>query len=120
MSSVLGHAHPDLVEALRDAAGRHDHRFSMLISKPVVDLAAALADLRPGLPRSTFPSTYGESVEAANRVAKVVTGKWAMLGRSEERRVGKGWVCTGRSRCGGCRSNKKKTESDTTREIIDR
>src|SRR5690349_6524899 len=43
MSSVLGHAHPDLVEALREAAGRLDHLFSMMISKPVVDLAAALA-----------------------------------------------------------------------------
>src|SRR3546814_8000356 len=31
MSSVLGHAHPDLVEALRDAAGRLDHLFSMMI-----------------------------------------------------------------------------------------
>src|SRR3546814_5346101 len=70
MSSVLGHAHPDLVEALRDAAGRLDHLFSMMISKPVVDLAAALADLLPGLPRSMFLSTGGESVEAAIRLAK--------------------------------------------------
>ena len=76
MSSVLGHAHPDLVGALRDAAGRLDHLFSMMISKPVVDLAAALADLLPGLPRSMFLSTGGESVEAAIRLAKVVTCKW--------------------------------------------
>lgn len=80
MSSVLGHAHPDLVEALHDAAGRLDHLFSMMISKPVVDLAAALADLLPGLPRSMFLSTGGESVEAAIRLAKVVTGKWEIVG----------------------------------------
>jgi 2,2-dialkylglycine decarboxylase (pyruvate) len=80
MSSVLGHAHPDLVEALRDAAGRLDHLFSMMISKPVVDLAAALADLLPGLPRSMFLSTGGESVEAAIRLAKVVTGRWEIVG----------------------------------------
>ncbi|MGI4745974.1 MAG: aspartate aminotransferase family protein [Janthinobacterium lividum] len=80
MSSLLGHAHPDLVEALRDAAGRLDHLFSMMISKPVVDLAAALADLLPGLPRSMFLSTGGESVEAAIRLAKVVTGKWEIVG----------------------------------------
>jgi 2,2-dialkylglycine decarboxylase (pyruvate) len=80
MSSVLGHAHPDLVEALRDAAGRLDHLFSMMVSKPVVDLAAALADLLPGLPRSMFLSTGGESVEAAIRLAKVVTGKWEIVG----------------------------------------
>lgn len=80
MSSVLGHAHPDLVEALRDAAGRLDHLFSMMLSKPVVDLAAALADLLPGLPRSMFLSTGGESVEAAIRLAKVVTGRWEIVG----------------------------------------
>jgi 2,2-dialkylglycine decarboxylase (pyruvate) len=83
MSSVLGHAHPDLVEALRSAAGRLDHLFSMMISQPVVDLAAALADLLPGLPRSMFLSTGGESVEAAIRLAKVVTGKWEIVGFSQ-------------------------------------
>ncbi len=80
MSSVIGHAHPELVEALRAAAGRLDHLFSMMISKPVTDLAAALADLVPALPRSMFLSTGGESVEAAIRLAKVVTGKWEIVG----------------------------------------
>ncbi|PEQ14072.1 aspartate aminotransferase family protein [Novosphingobium sp. PC22D] len=79
MSSVLGHAHPDLVEALHQAAGRLDHLFSMMISRPVVELAAALAELLPELPRSMFLSTGGESVEAAIRLAKVVTGKWEVV-----------------------------------------
>src|SRR5690348_14750513 len=74
MSSILGHAHPELVETLRLASGRLDHLFSMMISQPVVDLAAALAELVPALPRSMFLSTGGESVEAAIRLAKVVTG----------------------------------------------
>src|SRR3546814_19569338 len=52
----------------------------MMIAKPVVGLAAALADLLPGLPRSMFLSTGGESVEAAIRLAKVVTGKWEIVG----------------------------------------
>lgn len=80
MSSVIGHAHPDLVEAVRQAAGTLDHLFSMMISKPVVDLAAALAELVPALPRAMFLSTGGESVEAAIRLAKVVTGKWEIVG----------------------------------------
>jgi 2,2-dialkylglycine decarboxylase (pyruvate) len=80
MSSVLGHAHPDIVEALREVAGRLDHLLSMMISRPVVDLAAALADLVPELPRSMFLSTGGESVEAAIRLAKIVTGKWEIVG----------------------------------------
>jgi 2,2-dialkylglycine decarboxylase (pyruvate) len=80
MSSVLGHAHPELVQAVHEAAGRLDHLFSMMISKPVVDLAVALAELVPALPRSMFLSTGGESVEAAIRLAKVVTGKWEIVG----------------------------------------
>ena len=80
MRSVLGHAHPELVETLRQAAGRLDHLFSMMISKPVVDLAAKLASLVPALPRAMFLSTGGESVEAAIRLAKVVTGKWEIVG----------------------------------------
>ncbi|MFW7268042.1 aspartate aminotransferase family protein [Gluconacetobacter sp. Hr-1-5] len=80
MSSVLGHAHPELVAALRDAAGRLDHLFSMMLSRPVVDLAVALAELVPALPRAMFLSTGGESVEAAIRLAKVVTGRWEIVG----------------------------------------
>lgn len=80
MSSVLGHSHPELVETLCDAAGRLDHLLSMMISKPVVDLATALAELVPALPRAMFLSTGGESVEAAIRLAKVVTGKWEIVG----------------------------------------
>ncbi|HEY0124204.1 MAG TPA: aspartate aminotransferase family protein [Rhizobium sp.] len=80
MSSVLGHAHPELVETIHGAAGRLDHLFSMMLSRPIVDLAEALAELVPELPRSMFLSTGGESVEAAIRLAKVVTGKWEVVG----------------------------------------
>ncbi|MBY5571736.1 aspartate aminotransferase family protein [Rhizobium leguminosarum] len=80
MSSVLGHAHPELVATIHEAAGRLDHLLSMMVSKPVVDLAEALAELVPELPRSMFLSTGGESVEAAIRLAKVVTGKWEVVG----------------------------------------
>ena len=83
MSSVLGHAHPDLVEALTEAAGNLDHLLSMMVSKPVIDLAVALARLVPELPRSMFLSTGGESVEAALRLAKAVTGKWEIVGFSQ-------------------------------------
>src|SRR3990167_2559921 len=79
MSSVLGHAHPELVKTLKQASSELDHLFSMMLSKPVVDLAAALAELVPALPRSMFLSTGGESVEAAIRLAKVVTGKWEIV-----------------------------------------
>ncbi len=80
MSSVLGHAHPELVTTIHEASSRLDHLLSMMLSKPVVDLAEALAELVPELPRSMFLSTGGESVEAAIRLAKVVTGKWEVVG----------------------------------------
>lgn len=80
MSSILGHAHPELVETLSRACRRLDHLFSMMISEPVVELACALAELVPALPRAMFLSTGGESVEAAIRLAKVVTGKWEIVG----------------------------------------
>ena len=44
MSSVLGHAHPELVKTLAQASSELDHLFSMMLSKPVIDLAAALAE----------------------------------------------------------------------------
>jgi 2,2-dialkylglycine decarboxylase (pyruvate) len=46
----------------------------------VVDLAEALAELVPDLPRTMLLSTGGEANEAAIRLAKLVTGKWEIVG----------------------------------------
>ena len=80
MSSILGHSHPEVVETLREAAGRLDHLYSFMLSKPAVDLATALAELVPELPRVMLLSTGSESNEAAIRLAKIVTGKWEIVG----------------------------------------
>ena len=45
MSAVLGHSHPEIVATVRDGIGRLDHLFSSMLSRPVVDLAEALARL---------------------------------------------------------------------------
>ena len=76
MSAILGHSHPEIVTTVRDAVGRLDHLFSSMLSRPVVDLAEALAGLVPGLPRVMLLSTGGEANDAAIRLAKLVTGKW--------------------------------------------
>ena len=47
MSAVLGHAHPAIVEVVRDMVGRLDHLFSGMLSRPVIDLAEALGRSRP-------------------------------------------------------------------------
>jgi len=80
MSAILGHAHPEIVATVRDAVGRLDHLFSSMLSAPVVDLAEALARLVPDLPRVMLLSTGGEANEAAIRLAKLVTGKWEIVG----------------------------------------
>ncbi len=80
MSAILGHCHPEISATVRDWIGRLDHLFSSMISAPVVDLAEALAGLVPALPRSILLSTGGEANEAAIRIAKLVTGKWEVVG----------------------------------------
>ncbi|WP_016698913.1 aspartate aminotransferase family protein [Actinoalloteichus spitiensis] len=75
MSALLGHCHPAIVECVNRSVSRLDHLFSWMLSRPVVDLAAALADtLPPGLDRVMLLSTGGESNEAAIRMAKLHTG----------------------------------------------
>jgi 2,2-dialkylglycine decarboxylase (pyruvate) len=80
MSAILGHSHPDIVATVREAVGKLDHLFSSMLSEPAVALAEALAGLVPDLPRVMLLSTGGEANEAAIRLAKLVTGKWEVVG----------------------------------------
>jgi len=80
MSAVLGHSHPEIVATVRDGIGRLDHLFSSMLSGPVVDLAEALARLVPQLPKVMLLSTGGEANEAAIKLAKLVTGRWEVVG----------------------------------------
>jgi 2,2-dialkylglycine decarboxylase (pyruvate) len=80
MSALLGHSHPEIVVTVRDGIGRLDHLFSSMLSRPVVDLAEALARLAPPLPKVMLLSTGGEANEAAIKLAKLVTGGWEVVG----------------------------------------
>jgi 2,2-dialkylglycine decarboxylase (pyruvate) len=80
MSAILGHSHPEIVATVRESVATLDHLFSSMLSAPVVDLAEALACLVPDLPRVMLLSTGGEANEAAIRLAKLVTGKWEVVG----------------------------------------
>jgi 2,2-dialkylglycine decarboxylase (pyruvate) len=52
-----------------------------MLSRPVVDLATRLAEITPdGLDRALLLSTGAESNEAAIRMAKLVTGKYEIVG----------------------------------------
>ena len=81
MSAVLGHCHPEISAVVADYAHRLDHLFSGMLSRPVVDLAAKLAEVCPGaLERCLLLTTGAESNEAAIRMAKLVTGKYEVVG----------------------------------------
>ena len=59
MSAVLGHAHPEIVETIREMAGRLTHLYSGMLSAPVVELAEALgATLPDGLDRVLMSGFY--------------------------------------------------------------
>ncbi|RUR03557.1 aspartate aminotransferase family protein [Labedella endophytica] len=76
MSSLLGHAHPAVVETVSRSIATLDHLFSGMLSRPVVDLAEALSDTLPAqLSKTMILSTGGESNEAAIKMAKLYTGK---------------------------------------------
>ena len=83
MSAIIGHSHPEIVEVVRRTMGELDHLYSTILSRPVVDLAALLAELSPGkLDRVLLVSTGGESNEAAIRMAKLATGRHEIVGLS--------------------------------------
>src|SRR6185436_16421288 len=83
MSAIIGHSHPEIVEVVRRTMGELDHLYSTILSRPVVDLAALLAELAPGkLDRVLLVSTGGGSYEAAIKMAKLATGRHEIVGLS--------------------------------------
>ena len=83
MSSILGHSHPRIVATVQAQIATLDHLFSGMLSRPVVDLAARLAQLAPGLDKVILLSTGAEVNEAAIRLAKLVTGKHEVVAFSK-------------------------------------
>jgi len=83
MSALLGHSHPRVVATVRKQMEEAAHLFSGMLSRPVVDLAARLAGLAPGLDRVLLLSTGAESNEAAIRMAKLVTGRHEIVAFSK-------------------------------------
>ncbi|KAJ5771726.1 hypothetical protein N7520_002255 [Penicillium odoratum] len=81
MSCLLGHGHLEIVKVIADHAASLDHLFSGMVSPPVISLAERLSNiLPPGLDKTFFLSTGGESNEAAIKMAKTYTGKFEIVG----------------------------------------
>jgi 2,2-dialkylglycine decarboxylase (pyruvate) len=80
MCATLGHGHPAILEALREASGRVVHLFSGFLSRDVTELARELMAVAPEpLARAMLLSTGGEANEAALRLAKLHTGGHEVL-----------------------------------------
>ena len=80
MCATLGHGHPAILAAMRDAGERVVHLFSGFLSHDVTELARELMALLPEpLARAMFLSTGSEANEAALRLAKLHTGGHEVL-----------------------------------------
>ena len=81
MCSTIGHNHPAIVAAMREAGERALHFFSGMIPEVVAELARTLAEdwLPVPLKRSLFINTGAESNEAALRLAKLATGGFEVI-----------------------------------------
>lgn len=81
MSCLVGHGHPEIVETITKHAIGLDHVYSSMVSPPVIELGMELTKALPeGLDKAIFLSTGSESNECAIKLAKVVTGKFEIVG----------------------------------------
>jgi len=79
--STLGHNHPRVNGAVREALDGVSHLNSWMLSEPVLALAERLAALFPDpLERVILLSTGSESTEVALKLAKLHTGRFEVAG----------------------------------------
>lgn len=80
MCATLGHNHPVVTQAIKDACDEPLHLYSTMLSPAVIELAEELAALLPpSLQKVMLLSTGAESNEAALRIAKLATGGFEVL-----------------------------------------
>lgn len=80
MSLVLGHAHPELVETIREQADKVVHMSSWYSNPWVVEFAELIASTLPGdLNVVNFAVTGSEANEIAMRMALGVTGRYDIV-----------------------------------------
>ncbi len=72
----VGHSHPDVVEAIRDQAGRMSHVSSAFASEPRVAFEEALLEIAPaGLDRVLLGMSGADANDTALRLARSLTGR---------------------------------------------
>jgi 2,2-dialkylglycine decarboxylase (pyruvate) len=79
--STIGHNHPRIAEAIRQALDRVMHLNSWMLSEPVLALAERLASLVPApLGKVILLNTGSEANEVALKLAKMHTGRFEVVG----------------------------------------
>ena len=74
MSLTLGHAHPELVDVIRDMSGRFIHQSSWYTNPWAIEFAELIATTMPGdLKMTNFAVTGSEANEIAMRMALAAT-----------------------------------------------
>ncbi len=77
---IVGYSHPKVVEAVRDAAARFSHTdFSVIPYESYVELAERLVRLVGGDRKVFLANSGAEAVENAVKIARVATGRPAIL-----------------------------------------
>jgi 2,2-dialkylglycine decarboxylase (pyruvate) len=81
--STIGHNHPRITEAIREACDRELHLNSWMLSEEVIRLAERLAALAPDpLDKVILLNTGSESNEVGMRLAKLATGGFEVAGEA--------------------------------------
>ena len=81
MCATIGHSHPEILRAIKNAGDTVIHLDSTMLSPDVIALAGRLCELLPeSLSKVQFLNTGGEANEAALRLAKISTGRFEVIG----------------------------------------
>ncbi len=76
----VGHAHPQVVEAITDQVRKISHTSTLYINEPQVQLAEKLAQVTPGRLRKSFFTNSGtEADETALVLARLYTGRQEII-----------------------------------------
>lgn len=77
MASILGHTHPNVVEAVQEQADRGLHYGA--VNKPALELAERVGEYVPSAERVRFCSSGTEATMYAVRLARAYTGRHTVL-----------------------------------------
>src|SRR5262252_917308 len=80
LTTSVGHARPEVVEAVSSQVGKIAHTSTLYINKPQVDLAEKVAALTPGRLKKSFLTNSGtEADETAMLLARIYTGNYEII-----------------------------------------